>query len=81
MVNKKQTSKDMGSGAGRILQDENSSAIQKKLAASVLRQTSTNAQTWDEMEKIASDVLKSDKYSDKTKSLAASLIAQSNKNR
>jgi hypothetical protein len=46
-----------------------------------LSQSSNQKQTGKEMEKIASDILKSEKYNNETKSLAASLVSQSNKNR
>lgn len=81
MVNKKQSGKKVSSEAGKILQDENSSEIQKELAASVLSQAKTKKQTGKEMEEVASKVMKSNKYNKKTKSLAASLLAQSNKKR
>jgi len=81
MVNTKQSSKDLGSEAAKILQDNNSSEIQKELAASVLSQTKTKKQTGKDMEAVASKVMKSKKYSKKTKSLAASLVSQSNKKR
>ena len=80
-MNKKQTSKLLGSFAAKILRDGNSSKIQKKLAWWVLSQVSKSKETSKEMEEIASDVLKSDKYADETKSLAASLLSQSDKDR
>lgn len=81
MVNKKQTGGKLVTLAAKSLSSKNSSNIQKKLAWWVLSQTWTNKQTWKEMEKIASDVLKSDKYNELTKSFAASLVSQSNKQR
>ena len=63
MANKKQTSKKLASTAGKILQDEKSSTIQKTLAAWILSQASSWKETWKDMEQIASDVLKSNKYS------------------
>ncbi|NLL02644.1 MAG: hypothetical protein GX265_06485 [Mollicutes bacterium] len=77
MSNKKQSSKEMGSLAAQVLQDENSSKIAKELAGSVLSQTGTDKQPSKEMETKASEILKSTKYSDLTKSLAASILAQS----
>ena len=81
MVNKKRTSKKIASLAAKILQDDNSSNIQKQLAASALAQSSTKKETGAEMEDIASRVLKSKKYNDDTKSLAASILSQSVKKR
>lgn len=81
MSNKKKTTKKMWTEAWKILQNPNSSKIQKELAWWVLSQVVRWKETWKEMEKKASDVLKSDKYSDETKALAASLVSQSNKKR
>lgn len=81
MINKKKTTPKEASLAAKTLRNENSSDIQKKLAWWVLSQASSNKQTWKEMEKVASDVLKSDKYNELTKSLAGSLLSQSNKER
>lgn len=71
----------MASDAAKILQDENASAIQKRLAGSVLSQVNKTHETGKEMETIASNVLKSEKYSEETKSLAASVLSQSDKQR
>lgn len=79
--NDKQSSPEMASKAAKILADPNSSGIAKRLAASVVSQSSTSKQTGAELESKASQVLQSDKYSDSTKSLAASVLAQSNKER
>lgn len=80
-MNSKQTSPAVASLAATLLQDENSSAISKTLAGSVLAQTHSSKQTGKDMEAKASAVLKSSKYSDETKKLAASLVSQSNKKR
>lgn len=80
-MNSKQTSKKVGSDAGKILSDPNASAIAKSLAASALSQRDKSHQTGAQMEDVASKVLQSSKYSDTTKSLAASLVSQSNKKR
>ncbi|HGW5509026.1 TPA: hypothetical protein ACNH1V_003118 [Citrobacter koseri] len=80
-INKKQSSPKLASQAAKALQNENSSEIKKKLAASVVAQARTGKQTGAEMETIASDVMKSSKYSEETKSYAASLLSQSNKPR
>ena len=81
MGNSKQTSLKLGSEAGRVLRDPNSSEILKSLAAAVLSQTNSNKETGKEMETIASKVLSSPKYSKESKSFAASLVSQSNKER
>ncbi|MCG2580122.1 MAG: hypothetical protein KA296_04510 [Marinobacter sp.] len=79
--NRKKTSSEVSSIAARTLQDQNASAIAKRLAASALSQSGTTNQTGAELEDIASKVLKSSKYSDETKTLAASVLSQSNKGR
>lgn len=80
-MNKKQTGKSIAKKASGILQSSTSSTIQKKLAGSVLSQSSTKKQTSKEMETVASKVLQSNKYNSDTKSLAGSVLAQSNKKR
>ena len=62
MSNKKTSSQKTSSKAAKILQDKNSSGIQKKLAGSVLSQADPDKQTGVEMETIASKVLQSTKY-------------------
>lgn len=78
-MNKKQTGNNVASLAGRVLSNDNSSNIQKQLAASALAQTGNKKQTGSSMETVASKVLTSTKYNDTTKKLAASVLAQSNK--
>jgi hypothetical protein len=80
-MNSKKTSDKLGSLAGKVLSDSNSSNIQKVLAGSVLSQKSPNHQTGAKLEDVASKVLKSEKYNDTTKSLAGSVLSQSNKKR
>lgn len=80
-MNSKQTSQKMATTASNILRNNNSSNIQKGLAASALSQANSNKQTGAAMETKASNVLKSDKYNEVTKSLAASVLSQSNKAR
>lgn len=80
-INKNKSSPKLASQAAGSLQNENSSKIKRKLAASVVAKTHTGKQTGAEMETIASDVMKSSKYSEETKSYAASLLSQSNKSR
>lgn len=75
----KQTSEGLASQAGKIMSDKNSSQIQKKLAGSILAQRGNSKETSEEMEGLASAVLKSDKYNADTKSLAASALSQSTK--
>ena len=75
----KKTSSDIGSLAGSVLNNPNSSKIQRTLAGSALSQTGTSSQTSGRMEAIAGRVLQSDHYSDVTHSLAASVLAQSKK--
>ncbi len=79
--NTKQTSKKVASQAAKTLGDKGASKTARKLAASVLSQSSSKKQTGSEMEDFASAVLRSDKYSDETKTLAGSVVSQSNKSR
>ncbi len=81
MNTNKKTSSTIASTAGKVLQDQKSSKIQKQLAASVLAQTSSNKQTGSNIETTASKALNSDKYNSTTKSLAGSAVSQSNKKR
>lgn len=81
MTNKKTSSETTASKAAKVLQDKNSSEIQKKLAGSVLSQVDPAKQTGAEMESIASKVIQSPKYSEDTKSLAGSVLSQSDKQR
>ena len=67
--------------ASKIMRSNNSSQIQKSLAASVLSQRNTGKITGKAMETKASMVMNSNKYSGTTKSLAASVFSQSDKNR
>jgi len=79
MTNKKNTSKEIASKAGSILQDSNASAIQKQLAGSALNQIQKGHQPSEEVQAKAGMVLQSEKYSEDTKALAASIVAQSPK--
>lgn len=81
MVNKKQTSSDIASLAGKTLANPNASDTAKKLAASALSQADKAKETGAGMEGLASKVLQSPKFSDDTKSLAASVLSQSDKDR
>lgn len=80
-MNTKKTSQALASKAAKTLKDQNSSKIQKSLAASAMAQSGTSKQTGKEIEAQASKVLQSEKYSEKTKELAASVLSQSNKGR
>jgi hypothetical protein len=80
-MNNKVTSKNIGTLASNVLKNDNSSNIQKSLAASALSQMNPNNQTGSKMEDVAAKALSSNKYNDTTKSLAASVLAQSNKKR
>ena len=80
-MNTKRSSSKLASDAAKILNDKNSSKIQRSLAGGVLSQRDPGKQTGAVMEDKPSRVLQSEKYSDTTKSLAASLLSQSNKNR
>lgn len=80
-MNNNKTSNKLGSMAGKVLSDPNSSKIQKSLAGSVLVQKNTTCQTGAKLEDTASKVLKSQKYNETTKSLAGSVMSQANKKR
>ncbi|TAI90911.1 hypothetical protein EG333_02785 [Pectobacterium versatile] len=75
------TSGKVATLAGQVLNDPNSSATARSLAASALSQVTSGKQTGAEMESFASLVLQSSKYSQNTKTLAASILAQANKER
>jgi len=74
----KKTSTSLASLAWKIMQDKNSSKIQRELAGSALSQFWSKKVSSEEMEAKAQKVLLSDKYSDETKSLAGSVFSQSN---
>lgn len=80
-MSNKHTSKDVAKLASETLRDVGASAVQKRLAGSVLAQASTGKQTGKAMEAEAARVLNSDKYSDTTKALAGSVLSQSSKDR
>ncbi|WP_027176055.1 hypothetical protein [Desulfovibrio aminophilus] len=79
--NPKRSSAAVASLAAQVLQDGNSSGVQRRLAGSVLSQTNTGNQTGAELEGLASRVLQSEKYNDLTQALAGSVLSQSNKAR
>ena len=80
-TNKKVTSKQVSSKAGKILHSNSASQTAKSLAASALSQRQKGNQTGSQMENLASKVLSSSKYSRETKTIAGSVLAQANKER
>ena len=80
-MNKKSSGQKLSTKKTKIMRSNNSSQIQKSLAASVLSQRNTGKITGKAMEIKASMVMNSNKYSGTTKSLAASVLSQSDKNR
>lgn len=79
--NTKKTSPGVASLAGKTLRDESASAIQRKMAASALRQAGAPAQTGAKTEGSASGALDNPRSAAITKRLAASVVAQSNRKR
>lgn len=79
--NSKQTSPSVAAIAGKTLSSTSSSAVQKSLAGSALRQAGGPAQTGPKTEHKASRALDSRTSSLVTKTLAGSVVSQSNKNR
>ena len=67
IMNKKSSGKKLATQASKIMRSNNSSKIQKSLAASVLSQRSNQKITGKIMETKASTVVNSNKYSDVTK--------------
>lgn len=80
-VNSKQTSPRVASVAGKALGSSTSSAAQKSLAGSALRQAGTSAQTGASIERAASRALDSSRSSKVTQTLAGSVVSQSNRKR
>ena len=80
-MNKKGSGQKLSTKASKIMRSNNSSQIQKSLAASVLSQRNTGKITGSAMESKESKLMNSNKYSGITKSLAASVLAQSDKSR
>jgi hypothetical protein len=79
--NSKQTSQRVATVAGKTLQSDSASAIQKSLAGSALRQAGTSAQTGSKTEDKASRALDNPKSSNTTRTLAGSVVSQSNRRR
>lgn len=81
MANSKQTSSRIASTAGKALGSPASSALQRSLAGSALRQAGSQAQTGAKMEGRASRALDNPRSAQVTKTLAGSVVSQSNKKR
>lgn len=81
MANTKQTSTRVASVAGKTLQSNGASSLQKSLAGSALRQAGTSAQTGARTEDKASRALDNPKSSTVTRTLAGSVVSQSNRRR
>lgn len=79
MSKSKSTSNSISSLAAQVLNNPNSSKIQKQLAGSALSQSGTKNSTGSKMETTASNALTSNKYNSTTKKLAGSVLSQSNK--
>jgi hypothetical protein len=79
--NSKQTSTRVASVAGKTLQSDDASALQKSLAGSALRQAGSSVQTGATTEDKASRALDNPKSAPLTKTLAGSVVSQSNKKR
>jgi hypothetical protein len=79
--NSKQTSSRVASVAGKTLQSQSASAVQKSLAGSALRQAGSSAQTGAATEQKASRALDSSKSASVTRTLAGSVVSQSNRSR
>jgi hypothetical protein len=79
--NAKETSRGVGSLAGRTLQDPNASQIQRSLAGAALAQRGTGKQTGAAMEGMAARALASTRSAQDTQTLAASVVSQSNRKR
>lgn len=79
--NTKQTSSHIATLAEETLQNNRSSQIARRLAASALSQRNGDKQTGAIIEDVAARVLASNRYADQTRELAASVLAQANKQR
>jgi len=80
-TNTKQTSPRVASIAGKTLQSDSASALQRSLAGSALRQAGTPAQTGARTESKASGALDNSRSAATTKTLAGSVVSQSNRKR
>jgi hypothetical protein len=80
-VNSKQTSPRVASVAAKTLQSNTSSAVQRSLAGSALRQAGASAQTGGRTEERASRALDNPRSSAVTRTLAGSVVSQANRKR
>lgn len=80
-ANTKQTSPRVASIASKTLRSTGSSATQKSIAGSALRQAGTPAQTGAKVEGTASRALDNPRSSKVTQTLAGSVVSQSNRKR
>lgn len=79
MAKSEQTSKSIGSLAGRTLQDPNASKVQRTIAGSVLAQAGTQKVTSERVAGIEAKALSNSRSSEVTKSLAGSGLTQKTK--
>jgi hypothetical protein len=80
-TNTKQTSPAIASLAGRTLQSNSASGIERSMAAAALRQSGTSAQTGAAMESRAARALDNPRSSATTRALAGSVVSQANRSR
>lgn len=80
-TNTKKTSPSVASLAGKTLQNDSTSRVQKQLAGSALAQARTGKQTGATIEATASKALRSSSASATTQKLAGSVVSQSNRKR
>jgi hypothetical protein len=80
-TNTKQTSPRVATIASSTLRSPGSSAVQKTIAGSALRQAGTPAQTGAKVEGAASRALDNPRASKVTQTLAGSVVSQSNRKR
>lgn len=79
--NPNKTSPSVASLAGKTLQRDGASKLQKSLAGSALAQAGTGKQTGAALEAKASQALRKPTASDTTHTLAGSVVSQSNRKR
>jgi len=80
-VNNKQTSPRVASVASKTLRSPSSSAVQRSMAGSALRQAGAPAQTGAKVEGTASRALDNPRSAKVTQTLAGSVVSQSNRKR
>lgn len=79
--NPKKTSPSVASLAGKTLQNDGASKLQKSLAGSALAQAGTSKQTGGALETKASQALRKPTANDMVHTLAGSVVSQSNRKR